>query len=561
VSKSRRRQKRIALRLLAGAGALLLLIIAGCWVYKFCLHWQVRRFVSRGQTYLSWGDYKSATLTARRVLELDATDADALRILAEVCEREGVNLALDWRRQVVKNRPESVSDVVALAQTALKFGDITTAKDALERIGAKAQTNAAYHEALGQLAGANKQPDQAERHFEQALKLQPNDQKVKLELATVQLRSDIAATQDNGRAVLQTLLDDKSLRATAAKTLLQNAVEHKDPELVRFAELLSTFPEAPFADRLISVQIFARLHLPQFASALTSLQTEAAEAPDKLTVLISWMSANNLSLVALDWVKRLPSELLTKDSIPVAIADCYASTQDWAGLEQWCKKSAWKALEFLRHAYLARAARGGNDSINADLEWSKAIKAAVGPNDLETLQRAAAKWGWKKESIDLLWTLTNGSPKQRAALETLYEYYSDQADTGNLYRVAARLSRVAPDDLEIQNNVAQLALLLNVDTERARALAAQLYQQHQSDVNVASTYAFALYSQKHAEQAVRVMSGLREEDLKRPEVAAYYGIMLKAAGDREKAQPFLDLGKTARLLPEEKRLLDDAIAN
>jgi hypothetical protein len=198
--------------------------------------------------------------------------------------------------------------------------------------------------------------------------------------------------------------------------------------------------------------------------------------------------------------------------------------------------------------------------MNADLEWSKAVKQATTPDALETLQRAAAKWDWKKESIDLLWSLANNAPNQRAALNTLYQYYAQQGDTASLYRVAARLSRATPDDPQVQNNFAQLSLLLNADMERARALARRVYEDHKTDASYASTYAFALFTQQLPDQAVKVMNTLSPDDVKRPEVAAYYGIMLAGAGARDKAQPYLELGKTAKLLPEEKKLLDEAFA-
>jgi hypothetical protein len=355
-------------------------------------------------------------------------------------------------------------------------------------------------------------------------------------------------------------LNDKTVRVAAAKNLLQNALEKRDSDVVHFAEVLLGFPEAPFTDRLICLQLFNRLQLPQFASALTDIQTEAEQDPDKLTTLLSWMSSNHLSIAALEWTRRLPPEILMKRPVFVAIADCHVATKDWAGLREWCKKGEWTGFESLRHAYQALALRGSEDSMNADLEWSKAVKLAKTPDDLETLQRAAARWDWKKESIDLLWNLANNTPNQRAALNTLYQYYGQQGDTASLYRVAARLSRAAPDDPEVQNNFAQLSLLLNADMDHARSLARRVYEDHKTDASYASTYAFALFTQQLPDQAVKVMSTLSPDDVKRPEVAAYYGIMLAGSGARDKAQPYLELGKTAKLLPEEKKLLDEAIA-
>jgi len=306
--------------------------------------------------------------------------------------------------------------------------------------------------------------------------------------------------------------------------------------------------------------LFHQLQLPQFASALTALQERAPANDEDLTSLIAWMSSNRLSYVALEWMKQLPPERLMKPPVFVAVADCYIATRDCAGLKQWCNKGSWPTLEFLRNAYLARANRDCNDSLNSDLEWSKAVKAANGPDDVEKLQRAAAQWDWKKESIELLWNLANSGAKQKEALGTLSRYYAEQGDTASLYRVAARLSRVAPDDPTVQNNFAQLSLLLNADMDRARAVARRTYEEHNTNAAFASTYAFALFTQRLPDQAVTVMSALAPDELKRPEIAAYYGIVLAGAGARDKARPYLELGKTARLLPEEKKLLDEAFA-
>jgi hypothetical protein len=308
------------------------------------------------------------------------------------------------------------------------------------------------------------------------------------------------------------------------------------------------------------LQIFQRLELSGFPTALSQAQENAGANPDDLARLLGWMSSNNLSLLALEWTKRLPADVLRQRPVYASVADCYLAMKDCGGLQKWCSQGAWEKLEFLRHAYLARAMRDCDDTINADLEWSKAVKGGSAPDQLEMLQRVASKWDWKKESIDLLWQLANNQQKQQAALGTLYQYYGEQADTGNLYRVAARLARLMPNDSQVQNNYIQLSLLLNVDVDRARGLAQQLYQGHPNDPNLASTYAFSLFSQGKKQEAARIMNALSEADLKRPEIAAYYGLVLSGTGARDKAQEFFEMSRTARLLPEEKKLIDEAVA-
>jgi hypothetical protein len=55
------------------------------------------------------------------------------------------------------------------------------------------------------------------------------------------------------------------------------------------------------------------------------------------------------------------------------------------------------------------------------------------------------------------------------------------------------------------------------------------------------------------------MSSLTDEQLSDPSVGAYYGICLAALND-PRASRYLDAGKDALFLPEEKRLVEKARA-
>ena len=115
-----------------------------------------------------------------------------------------------------------------------------------------------------------------------------------------------------------------------------------------------------------------------------------------------------------------------------------------------------------------------------------------------------------------------------------------------------------PDDRNIQNNFAQLSLLLNLNGDRGQKIARELYEKEPANVAYVSTYAFALYTQGVSKKALKVLGGLTDAQLHQPEIAAYYGIVLAAAGDQARAGEFLDLGEKAKLLPEEKALVEKA---
>jgi Flp pilus assembly protein TadD len=163
--------------------------------------------------------------------------------------------------------------------------------------------------------------------------------------------------------------------------------------------------------------------------------------------------------------------------------------------------------------------------------------------------------------VDLLWNLSKNPEKQMEAVQTLYRYYAKNGDTAGLYRVLVRWSEVAPDDLNVKNNLAQVSLLLGADRDQARRTAAELYEKAPSNPAYATTYAYSLLSNGKVDAARQVMNKLTEAQLRDPTISLYYGICLAASHD-EKARPFLEEGLQAKmLLPEEKALLQKALAN
>jgi predicted Zn-dependent protease len=144
------------------------------------------------------------------------------------------------------------------------------------------------------------------------------------------------------------------------------------------------------------------------------------------------------------------------------------------------------------------------------------------------------------------------------ALRALYAHFAEEGATQDLYRVLLHQEQFRPNDKTVQNNLAQLSLLLNLNVDRGQRLARELYEKEPQNPVYVSTYAFALFHGGDARKAAQLMHSLGDEQLRRPELAAYYGIMLAAAGEHERAAEYLDLGEKAGLLPEERALLERA---
>jgi Flp pilus assembly protein TadD len=133
-----------------------------------------------------------------------------------------------------------------------------------------------------------------------------------------------------------------------------------------------------------------------------------------------------------------------------------------------------------------------------------------------------------------------------------------KGDTEGLHRVLSRTLEADPSDLVARNNLALLSLLLGRDTDKTLSWTTDLYGKNSANALFASTHAFALYKTGRTAEGIKVFEKLREDQLRNPSVAAYYGVLLAADGQVDKARRFLDLAARTTLLTEEQRLLADA---
>jgi tetratricopeptide (TPR) repeat protein len=551
---------KLSLGIPCGLILIIFLLWGGCQAYE---RWEEGHQVRRAAAFLSGGDGKSAALSARRALQLNPNSAPAMRIMAQIAEGARDRAALGWRRKVMELEPRSTQDALALASCALQFGDTNTAEKSLFRLDDSGKHDAAFHAAAARLAKARRNPEEAKNEWDEALRLAPNDESYQMQFALSCLEQPTAAQRQEGLRILERLRSSPGHRSTATRSLFLDGVAHHHDlqELRVLAKDLQSYPEAFFTDRLLYLDILRRLHDPEYTTYLTNIEKDASSKPSDLAALLSWMNANEISIIGIDFAKSLPEKMLNTWPVPWAMAETYAKINDWSALERLTTNSNWHQFDFLRRAYLTRALRAENKAVAAEREWAEAAKiASPQPQSLLLLARVISEWGWKNESVDLLWQLAKYPEVQIDALHGLYLYYAKADDTLGLYRVLARLAEIDPGDLKVQNNLAQISLLLNVDLERARKRASDLFRKQPSNSAYVSTYAFSLYAKGDVNSAVSVMSTLREDQLQEPPLAAYYGFMLAVAGEKSKARKYVEIGKTAHLLPEEKLLLDRAEA-
>jgi predicted Zn-dependent protease len=525
------------------------------------------RLLRQARTFLAQPDERKALLSLQRALNYNPRDAEACRLMAQLSEAARSPSSLLWRAKVVEIKPHSLSDRLALVQTALVLRDYASATNALAGVDAAGKVTAAYHNIAGSLASTLNRLDEAEAHFVEASRLEPQNLVPQLNLAIVRLHGTNTTALAEARATLKVLSSNSTnstLRCQALRELASDALEHKQAaaalELTK--ELLQQ-TNSIFADRLLRLDVLKETHSPDFKTSLVDFQNEAVGTPGKIYELIMWQMAKTSPKEALAWLKTLPMNTQTGQPAALLEAECYALMADWSGLQAWLQPTNqpqyWGELEFVRHAFLTRALRELQLSGAAKAEWEQALKAASAQKGSQVmLLRLAAQWKWQTEAEELLWAIVTRYPTENWAVQSLTQALYAGGRTRSLMMLFSQQSKTTPSDLGVKNNLALVALLLDAQEIKPHELAREAYQKFPTNAAFASTYAFSLYMQKNPVEALKILERLSPQDLSNPSIAGYYGIILKANSNDAKAQPYLNWASKGPMLPEERKLFERA---
>jgi cytochrome c-type biogenesis protein CcmH/NrfG len=541
-------------------GVIVLLVAGGVLGHRSFRNWQQRRLVAQANAFVNEGDYKHASLNARRLLQINPESVEACRIMARLAEKAGLRSAIEWRRRVMELGAAAPGDLLALARDGVRFDERAITELAISRLPESAKTTAEYHALLADIAFAKRDGVEMERQLSEAHRIEAANKDYTLRLAALRMGSNDYAMSVRGKETLVELQSEPALRRDATRYLAEDALRHFDfKEALRLARQLDGFPEKNFTDRLVLLAAMQAASDPEFQPLLEELQTVAADDPERAAALMTWMNIHQMSTLTIAWSAKLSPSVIGSKLVPIALSDAFVAVRDWSGLQRLVKSGNWGDLDFIRNALSARALRELGNEPDSAAQWNEAVKkVTASPPYILMLAETVEKWGWRNEAIDLLWLAAKDPLKGDDALITLYRYFAQKGETQNLYRVMLHRSELHPDDRNIQNNIAQLSLLLNLNMDRGQKIARELFEKEPANAAYVSTYAFALYSQGDFKGAVKVLGALTDAQLHQPDVAAYYGIILAAAGDQARAGEFLDLGEKATLLPEEKALLEKA---
>jgi predicted Zn-dependent protease len=520
----------------------------------------MHRLVAQAGQYLQQQDIKNAGLCLRQALSINSLDVDANKLMGDMLEDAGSPAALGWRVRTAQLSTNNVQYRFAWAQTALKLNDLSSAVQALRGVDEKYQSTAEYHKLRGAVAWGLHTPAEAEKEYAEALRLEPTNRIVAMNLATIELLSTNQAVVDGAHLSLEQIPTNSPLHLTAIRFLVTDALNHNlYQKALSFSQQVVADPKSSYADKLTHLQILSASQSPGAKAWLADLKTDAARSPQQAYILGHWLQNQQSPALALQWLHDLPQETRTNMPVPLAITDCQIATKDWNGLLTLVQKQDWDELNYYRFALESLAHRNNDESMAGKSAWRRSLLMSSSRLDrLAKLDQLTAAWGWTPERTDVLQEIISGFPKEVWAAEELVGLYYATGNTHALASLLDKLYAADPSNLRIKNNLATVLMLLKSDPPKAQRLAFESYSSSTNNPYFACTYAYSLLLQSKPDEAVRIVGALNGATLKNPSIAAYYGVVQAEAGHKDAAKEALKLATTARLLPEEMELVRKA---
>lgn len=541
--------------------SLCLIFVAGFAGYRSYILWKQKHLVKEARAFIAKADAANALLCLRQALASNPNNLDACRLMADFTELAGSSQAVLWRSRVVELEPNSLTNRLALARTALAAGDADLANKTLDGVDAAGKKTAVFQTVAGAAELAARRFSEAETHFSEAARLEPANPASQLNLAALRLSKTDPAASAEGRAVLQALCTNLAVRGEALRQLTRDALRHTNlPGAFAFSQELLKGTNAVFVDRLLHLDILRATTNAQQAAFLSTLQKESADNPAKAGEVAKWMLRTTGQPEApLAWMGALPPATRTNLPVPMIQADCYIAQKNWPALLTNLARQNWSDFDCLRLACRARAYKEQNMTSSAKTEWTEAMRATRNRRELLVqLVNTTGLWNWPQEQEDVLWAIVNNYPRENAVVQTLAGRLAGAGRTRSLMTLYGVALQNDPGNPGHMNNLATAALLLESWDKKPHELALEAYTKVPTNADFVTTYAYSLLVQKKPAEALKTIEQLSPKQLEEPGVAAYYGLILKGAGNLPKARTYLQLGAKARLLPEEQKLVEKA---
>lgn len=491
---------------------------------------------------------------------LHPLDAEARRRLAGFYERAGQGEAVTIWREAVALDPANAQGHLGLARVAIRFGDRETARGALgDSPPSDPATHAEYYRLKAGLALLDRDIAAQEENLAQLARLEPDDERVQLNLATIRLADPHGPKAGAGRAALLQLARKDKVRMRAVAELLGDIARRwPTPAPERYAALRA------LAGRLAPPR-GPLLALPSQVDHIERLIDYAREQPapeaEDVISLANWMSLNGQTEAALQWIDTLPDRLRQNPLLKSAQAEFAIRVQDWERLRRLLQAGAWGPVPAaaVEQAFRARADVRAAQSGGTLGGWTAALDAAkTSPVGLRMLLRLAEVWAWPAEQRQVLLAIARAMPRETWAWRQLISHALAQGDSEQLWQIYSEWRMAMPGEPMVQVEGAIMGHLLAKRRTPGVTETADYVRQQPLNPGASVAHALALWRGHRVSEAVAVLDALPRSVFHEPRYALACGVVLAEAGRAAESEEMLRRVAGEQLLPEERVLLTAA---
>lgn len=526
--------------------------------------WRIERMNKVAREFLAKDDPANALLSARKTLQVSQDNIEAWRIAVAAAKKRQSSDVLFYQLNLAKREPTK-ANYLELMRLGLQFNAYSYAGQGIEALAKKAGDDPEFHALAAQTYLRTGRTLPAKFHLVALTQLKPTDRAAQLDLAELEVADDPERKDRALRARVRSLADDPALRVRALTLLLRESIKaNLRVETGEIMTRLQAVPDLGVNERLLLLEAAGIVGGSALTLNLDRLQAEVAGKPTDVVRVMEFLSRTSQQEKAIAWYATLPDETKKDEEVKRVVADAYLVRRNWPALEAHLKTGSWPNREFLRQALLAYTYRTQARSAEFSEAWKAAIVAigndpVKGRHNAALLLQRSEQWKWLHERYDVVWKMFSLNPANFSVRQALIAWERRQGNTANLNKIYARLIEIEPRDQVARNNFAYTSLLLDSNLARAGLIAAEHAAAYPDDPYLTTTYAFALFKQGKAAEALAKLETLSPAELSESERMLFHAAFLARVGETSRAAEIMKGIDLRRLLPEERRLGENAM--
>jgi thioredoxin-like negative regulator of GroEL len=532
------------------------LLVAAYFVGRPTLSkWRYGRDLENAARYEKEGDWRSAMLTLEQLSRLHPAKLEVRQRLAAFYERAGQREALNVWQEALALAPDQPEVKIGLARTAIRFGDLPTARKILTGFAPTDSLRAEFHRLSAALALLDRDPVAQETHLTALRELAPDDGRVRLNLAVLRLSGSEPHKAAEARNGLLELARGDRVRIRAIVELLNDVARRwprpspaRSDALQQLAETLAP-ARGPLLELPSQVDHIDRL--------LAYAMMQPAPTAEDAVALANWMSSNEHTQAALEWLDSLPEALRQSAIVKTAVAEFVVRAKDWPRLQTLLREGAWGAVpaEAVEQAFRAHRQSDGSSRSGVSQAWSAALQATRGsPPALRMLLRLSELWQWPVERRQTLLAIARALPHETWAWRQLLADALSRNDSDQVWQIYQDWRRALPGEALVRVEAAIMGFLLGrrpvPDTTETAGYTGPTVR-----AGGTVAHALALWRAGRAGEAAAALDGLPGAEFDEPRYGLARAIVLSAAGRARESEEQIKRLDGAVFLPEEKELL------